>query len=523
MPKFPSTHISLNILIGFWSLCLNGYAATIRQAHTFDALAYVHMAHYGLLDRYMPMVHPHHILYHPLSFIFYRFWQILGWQGNAILPLQILNALLSTIVILLFYRLLQKLTNIGLAFGIAILLSVTNAYWYFSTEVEVYILSLLFLVALFYWITVSPTSPRTSSHDIITGLLLGLAILAHQTNTLFFPIILAGIWMSPTRWNQKAKSLFQIGLTASILVIAAYGVGISALEIKTVLGILTWSTGYAHMDAWGQWWGFQNNFNQALFGIQRSIVAILKDPSIFVDWLTIIGLLLVAWGAYRNNRKIASYCILWVVIYGAFFLWWEPANFEFWLAVLPPILLMSALAISRLNFQYKKQVVGIALLGICLALLYVNYRNALVPTQGPTKGTFQQIARGIATCASHKTDIVIIASYAYKPWVDIYAPAITVPLDGVFWLASLDHSGNQVSKQAFADLEAIIQEAKTKNTRIFVSEDIFQGSFFASRANVTPTDLEVFFAQYLLYPTQCSYQVNDASNAQKTQLYLLNY
>jgi hypothetical protein len=180
---------------------------------------------------------------------------------------------------------------------------------------------------------------------------------------------------------------------------------------------------------------------------------------------------------------------------------------------------MVALTIAELDIKYVNQVSIILLMMISSSLFVVNSENALLTRQDFKQSNNYQIAREIAACANEDQDIVIVSNYDYKPWVDVYTSATALPVDGVFWVVSLDNSEEQIATQAFGELQSVIRETGQNNTRIFIAEDVFQGGYHTEHANVSADDLKAFFSGYTLIPTQCSYQLSDT---QKMRLYLLD-
>ena len=60
----------------------------------------------------------------------------------------------------------------------------------------------------------------------------------------------------------------------------------------------------------------------------------------------------------------------WVLVYGAFFLWWEPDNIEFWIASLPPALLLLALALRGARRRGPEVWIAVA---VAVTALGINY------------------------------------------------------------------------------------------------------------------------------------------------------
>jgi hypothetical protein len=62
------------------------YLATLSNHHTGDSIGYalaIARADLALL------LDPYHPVLHPVGLLFYRLWQLAGWTGRALLPLQV--------------------------------------------------------------------------------------------------------------------------------------------------------------------------------------------------------------------------------------------------------------------------------------------------------------------------------------------------------------------------------------------------------------------------------------------------
>jgi len=109
------------VVAGF-ATCL--YLLTLADTHTFDAVTYAALAQNPALPQsLMLFLHPHHLAYHILSYIVYRLWLLLGWQGGSLFPLQVLSALLAGLGLVLFARLLSQWVRTSVVFDLPRLLA----------------------------------------------------------------------------------------------------------------------------------------------------------------------------------------------------------------------------------------------------------------------------------------------------------------------------------------------------------------------------------------------------------------
>jgi hypothetical protein len=104
--------------------------------------------------------------------------------------LQLMGAFSGGIVIALVYSLFRRTGCPRIAsLGIALIHAFAYAFWYYTTEVEVYVPALIFIAlsALVLF-----TSDRLGwIRCMVLSLLVAISVYFHQTNILFLPVVLA--------------------------------------------------------------------------------------------------------------------------------------------------------------------------------------------------------------------------------------------------------------------------------------------------------------------------------------------
>jgi hypothetical protein len=130
-----------------------------------------------------------------------------------------------------------------------------------------------------------------------------------------------------------------------------------------------WMAGYATTGWWG---GAVDGQKLALLG--KGLSETLTQN---VGWYCLITLLLYlgfALPGLRQHRRETLILASWLLAYGAFFIWWEPDNIEFWIASLPPFYLLIVLGLDAQRERPMGgtwSVVGLLILGG--TLLFGNY------------------------------------------------------------------------------------------------------------------------------------------------------
>jgi len=390
---------ALQILLFILTFLL--YLATLTYVHTFDALSYV-----TSVERkpWTEVFHPHHLAYGPLGVAALRLGQMFGYTGGAALPMQVVNAFAGSLGVALFWRLVRRVTGRGdVALAATLLLGGAYAYWYYAVEIEVYTVAAVFLIVCLDLLAQPGkwTAPRVLA---LAGAQAG-AVLFHQTNVLLCaPIAIYALadlrsraaltpqpplplrrergskdndapirslrrqrgskdndapirslrWEkgngdgdAPASWPQSVLRLWlrRWGLYALALVLGVavpYGiVGMVISGFRSWAAFDNWLTEYARTG----WWGGPITA-QKWAGLGTGLSETLAQPGGALLWLLLVGLtvLHLRWLA-AAPRALVGALATWLLAYGTFFLWWEPDNIEFWIACLPPALLLLALTL----------------------------------------------------------------------------------------------------------------------------------------------------------------------------------
>jgi hypothetical protein len=330
------------IFFGSFALWAAVYLLTLTDVHTYDALSYI-------LDverkPWRELFHPHHLAYGPLGALANSAAAGLGWSHGAERPLQVLNALSGALGAALFGVLAAR--TVGRAQGAtgataALLLGASYAYWYYAVEVEVYTIAAVLLVTalgLMLALARAPT-PRLA---VALGVTQGLAVLFHQTNVLLsLPALAAlglglrGAGLSPAS-GGGVRLLAAYGLPLALIVGGAYlGVGLGVSGLRDWAALSGWAAGYATTGFWGGPLGLER---LPLLG--RGLVDTLAQPGGALVGMTMLALMLARWRGLRAApHGLVAISLSWLLAYGAFFIWWEPDNIEFWIASLPPFYLL---------------------------------------------------------------------------------------------------------------------------------------------------------------------------------------
>ncbi|WP_129674048.1 protein O-mannosyl-transferase family [Candidatus Chloroploca sp. Khr17] len=346
--------------------CAALYVLTLTDVHTYDALSYI-------LDverkPWQELFHPHHLAYGPFGALIHTAARGLGWIGGAERLLQLTNALAGAVGVTLFAVLIGRLIGrhqpqmwawqpalLG-----ALLLGSSFAYWYYALEVEVYTIAAVFLIVALALMLRAARTPASPTLAASLGLVQGVAVLFHQTNVLLsVPAGIALVYSyvkqkeaRPTDWRGLVVTLVSYGLPLALVVGGAYlWVGLGVSGFRTGTDLFTWAAGYTTTGFWG---GPVDQTKLSLLG--QGLADTIAQPGGAILGLLLLGVLLLHLRPLFRTAPPGSLVIAtsWLLVYGAFFLWWEPDNSEFWIASLPPFYMLLLLATHPASNQRDPQ------------------------------------------------------------------------------------------------------------------------------------------------------------------------
>jgi hypothetical protein len=457
------------------------YLFTLSDVHTFDALSYIR----DVDGRTGFFFHPHHLLYSPTGWLFWQSWRVFGYEGNSELALKVLNAITGAACGFALYRVIYGLTQQAVAACIAAgVFLFSYATWYFSAEVEVYVLALVWeLLALAVMIElVTHPRPRTAP---LLGIALGMAALYHQTNGLLVPVTILAVAIAPLGWQRKLLVLSVCGVLSALIVAAGYlGIGLGVNGYRSLDQLREWMFFFVETGWWGH--AIRDRWTDLGSGLGNTISTVDALPY----WVGIVVLTLLGVPAWRRWPRITVLALAWLVLYSAFFTWWEADNIEFWIASLLPLWLLLGLSIAGIGPRWLHrlaQSVGIA--GIVL-LAFHNF--PIVERRGDATYDLQrQLSRGVMQ-GTTQNDLILAPGGVMELYLPYYENRPNVrTLNGVLFetngdvAAALGRIATYVDQSLHAGLSVTIGREL-----IELPSDIFQ------RYDIPQEQLDGFWAPY---------------------------
>jgi hypothetical protein len=481
------------IVLFFGTLLL--YLTTLTQVHTFDALSYV-----TSVERkpWTEVFHPHHLGYGPLGAMILLVGRLLGYAGGVALPLQIFNALAGAAGVALLFVVARRLTGrTDLGLVAALLLGSAYAYWYYAVEIEVYTAATLLLL-LCLSILIELNERPTKRGLLLLGLVQGGAVLFHQTNVLFCIVVLTTLLASYSRrlatngQNQNTawwggvfvRQLWPYILALVLTVGLPYlFVGLVVSGFRSVDEFAAWLTEYARTG----WWGGPITA-QKWADLGLGLASTLAQPGGALLWLLLVGLLVLHLRTLRRQAgSLTLGLVTWLLVYGGFFLWWEPDNIEFWIASLPPALLLLALALRDVRRWGPEVWIALA---VAATALGVNYEA--ISQRGDASTDLQRrIAHGLSA-RSQPPDLLLIPDgllELYLPYYERHDNFLSLNQ------ALFDANGNW--GQACTRVRERVDRALQAGAAVLIADELLRPpELLMRRHSLTQPQIEACFAPY---------------------------
>lgn len=398
------------------------YLLTISRHPTGDAIVFAIKAETeGLVEG----IESHQILTHVMAKAVYGLWRALGWEGRALQPLEVLNALAGGMAVGLMYVVARRLgcphrTAVVVAAGF----SVSCGTWLLSTGAQFAMPALIVALAVFYLlIGLSPEQARQPRFAVWVGLWLGLAAIAYLTHLLLW-LVAAAAFLTTAEVGQRER----VRGTGLCLLTAGVVFGCVYVAVLLTRG---GADGFAALRGWSPHPGFAEYSGVDWLSIPQGINGFLKSlvgyPGIDLRGQRTLDL----WRGMSNPDRLgfASYYLgvlgvalapLWHVVrrprggvgvdrrrvwmlgfgaglFGVFAIYWVPSAIQFWILVMAIWWLLAGLVVDAGR--------GMALVVVVLAGL--NARVVL-PSAFPGPDDPYQVAESLAAWMGPRDQVVLV-------------------------------------------------------------------------------------------------------------------
>jgi len=437
----------------FVSLVLYGLTISDNLSVSSDSIDYINTMDSSLASG-RPLFHPHHLLNQPAGVLWLEFLRSIGITSDSARIVPLLPALVGSLTLCVFYLILRNRLGLSRALSLigTALPAFSFAFWYYSDCVDIYNFPFLFIMSSLYLVTADRLDAKQC---VLVGFTTAMAVIFHQIHVLFVPVVLAAFFIRrrDVSFGKCATGYFA-GFIPSVAL--PYLLVIFAVKRLTSIDeIMGWVTRYGHHSAYWYPPALSTLF-KAFVGFSRSIIGthfVMAIPAlksfserVFAGkWLTdecylvhnmdsrlavvLIGLsVLVVFlcllfmilrlrylrAAWTGTRTVIPLAVICFAIYGAFFFFFEPHNFKFWIM---QSLCWWLFFIALFTFPETSKPRGEISRAICISviailILFVNYFGSVAFLTSRTNDYYY---RQIAPLAefSDSGDLVI----ADRSWI----------------------------------------------------------------------------------------------------------
>ncbi len=302
------------------------------------------------LSDFKHLVHGNHLAYGVVGWCFDRLWRMVGYQGQALLSLQILDSVLGAAGAAVFASLLRRMGR-GEREAVlgAVALSVSHAWWFWSLEAQVYMLGALF-AALAAREALSD-QPRPG----VVGLWQASAILGHVGHLMALPALVYVLFKKKGR-----RELLPDAISLFIVVFASYiCAGLFAVKPSTFNELKLWLLGSAALTT-------DRSFLWHSIPLPLAVPAWLKmSLRVFTEFvgrqglawfagviLAVLPVLAAARGAALKNRE-SVFWLLWLAGYALLFILWEPYTIVYRVSDLLALWALATLGLKALSSRIR--------------------------------------------------------------------------------------------------------------------------------------------------------------------------
>jgi hypothetical protein len=380
------------------------YAAFPTKDFYWDALIYSQFVedspNFGV-----HLLHPNHLFYNALGYAAFHAARAFGFAARAIYVLQFVTIVFSVASALVFFKILKRsLHGDYLSFALTALFAFCAAWWRFSTDADVYPLSVFFLLGSFYFLL-----PGSRPRPFPVALAHSFAMFFHELAVLFFPVVVFGL-IFQTASLERRKRIFivlQYACAAFLLTFGTYC--LSFYLVSGTFGVksfIAWMTSFAPDSeiSWNALRSLSLTFRgqRQLFFDGSSRLFERNALSVILLILFALSALFFAFRFFKNLKEIKIWrraiaerkifrqpvfllCLVWTIPYLLFLFFFIPQNTFYRLFYFPAIILLIGTLLAP--FEIFKQKRRWRLAALVVALSLYNFLFYIYPNSGVRENT----------------------------------------------------------------------------------------------------------------------------------------
>jgi hypothetical protein len=429
------------------------------------------------------LFHPNHLVFNALNRAVYLLCRLGGYEGDASLPMKVVNVLAGSVALGIVAKILGRLrVDNRLTVCWVAATAVSFGFWSYSVQPETYILPLPFILMCIY-LVIGLSEDRFSYKTLAwLGCLGAVATLIHQQHVL----ALSALFIATTIVGLRSRSQVPIhrvvvglgifgALAAALVGVAYFGVAIGIFHLHDLATIITWSKGGASKSIFFAPWSYTNPIQSLVVGFPRAVFGghflygfdrfyepvarrfpdkLLMEERFLAQalppWvrLTCLGAMMVVGASAlavlrtlafpkstepldpvlkRRYQAANTVLIALLIHYYVFNTIFEPANLEFWIALVPVV----ALAIASWQSRRPRAVAWwLAPASLAASLLVANGLGSILPQTRLDTDYWYQVNRYLIENAKPGDVIITNGEFISNNYVKLYTKSVVlVPRD----------------------------------------------------------------------------------------------
>jgi hypothetical protein len=377
------------------------------------------------------LFHPNHLLYNFVGYLAYHAAQGLGLQTRALFVLQFVTIIFSLAGAFVFFRIVRlSFGGEYLSLALTALFAFAAAWWRFSTDADVYIISVFFLLVGFYLIL-----PNQTARPFLAAFAHSFAMLFHELAVLFFPVVILGLLFQTASCGRRdqAETVLKYAAAAFLLTFGTYCLSFYLLTGGfDARSFFVWVTSFApdaevSRNAW-QSLSLTLRGHRQMFLDGSSRLFDRSALSVFLLIPLVGATLILIIQVVRNRREISIWrralagqkiyrrplfllCAAWILPYLLFLFIFIPGNTFYRLFYFPAVIVLCGILFApfeNLNLARRGR---LALLAIVLCLY--NFLFYIYPNSRVRKNTPLALASEANRVWSEKTVVFHVPTAAF--------------------------------------------------------------------------------------------------------------
>ncbi|MDP8923039.1 MAG: glycosyltransferase family 39 protein [Chloroflexota bacterium] len=470
------------------------YLITLTRTPTGDSLGFA-----LAVERagWTELLLPHRLLIQPFGWAFAQGWLALGWQGGALVPLQVFSALGGAVAAALVYAITRHLTgSTGAALLAAVGFAASAGTWSFGTDAEPVLQPLALTLAPVWGLLAAGPAP-SRRQVVLLGLTTALAILTYLSSVILIPALAVGLLAERQSGTERWRRLGLFGGVVGGVVAPIYLLAmVTTFGVRDLQAAQRWHF-YGGLNGSAPTWGQVQwaNVPYGAYGFLRSLVwypPLRPDESSAVylasaSWaeraafagyvgggLLVAAAPLVALAVLLARRRVAVarrdgvMLAAWGALNAAFAGWWVPSDLQFWAPGLAAWWLLVGIVLAAKpageGWRWARRISPWpAAIGGVILLAPVNGLGFIAPGLDAENDRRYVVAAALRAVSAPDDLVVTNSLNAFNLYLAYFAPRPLVDVN-----AALISAPNRDAGQVLAGIARELDAARAAGRRVFV-------------------------------------------------------